>query len=130
MVAEGEERHSQVVGMEHHIDLVGLHTVLVAERRMVVVGEHRRAAVEKLHMVVAEEHRRAAVEELHRVVGEGHRMAVVEDSLAEEGIDWEKGRRKAVEGGSLAEWEDIGRSLAAGNLRGCQSASARVIHRR
>lgn len=39
------------------------------------------------------------------------------DSLAEEDIYWEEGCRKAVEEGSLAEGEDIGRSRAAGNLR-------------
>lgn len=116
MVVEGEERHNQAVERAHHTGRVGeLHTVLGAARRMAVGQELHRAVVEGRRMVVVVEG--SLAEEDIGPVGVRHKAA---DSLAEEDIDWEEGRRKAAEEGSLAEGEDIGRSRAAGNLRGRQ----------
>ena len=115
MAAEEEGHRIQVAEMEHRI-------VLEEERHTVLEEELRKAVVEGRH--------RAADRERHMaVVGidleEEHRRAVGEDSLVEEG------RRKAVEEGSLAEGEDIGHSLAAGNLRVRVSLwPMRDVHRR
>jgi hypothetical protein len=123
-------RRCRVVGVEERRSLAGarvrhtgrageFHIVLGVARRMAVVGELRRAVGEgrRKVVVVVVVVEGSLAEEGIGLVGVRHKAA---DSLAEEDIDWEEGRRKAVEEGSRVEGEDVGRSLTVGNLRCCQ----------